>query len=156
MVEIKEADRLGLKDVSAQLFENYRQEREWIVNQYIYLEVINLSYLGLTKRIMQDELSDSELMEYLDIPNVPVIQQTILKILKRHIKNDKIHIKLLEYSRFMEDKFKILGLYKLGHLSIYVLKQLGYYDDFQVQYQSLAEYDKELIDMLENALKDME
>lgn len=35
MVEIKEADRLGLKDVSAQLFENYRQEREWIVNQYI-------------------------------------------------------------------------------------------------------------------------
>lgn len=35
MVEIKEADRLGLKDVSAQLFENYRKEREWIVNQYI-------------------------------------------------------------------------------------------------------------------------
>lgn len=35
MVEIKEADRLGLKDVSRQLFENYRQEREWIVGQYI-------------------------------------------------------------------------------------------------------------------------
>lgn len=114
-----------------------------------------MSYLGLTKRIMQDELSDSELMECLDIHNVPVIQQTILKILKRHISNDKIHIKLLEFSGYMEDKFKILGLYKLGHLSIYALKQLGYYDDFQVQYQSLAEYDKELIDMLENALKDM-
>ena len=35
MVEIKEADMLGLKEVSEQLFENYRQEREWIINQYI-------------------------------------------------------------------------------------------------------------------------
>lgn len=35
MVEIKEADRLGFKEVSKQLFENYRQEREWIINQYI-------------------------------------------------------------------------------------------------------------------------
>jgi len=35
LVEIKEADRLGLKEVSEQLFENYRQEREWITNQYI-------------------------------------------------------------------------------------------------------------------------
>lgn len=35
MVEIKEADRLGFKEASEQLFENYRQEREWIVNQYI-------------------------------------------------------------------------------------------------------------------------
>lgn len=35
MVEIKGADKLGLKEVSAQLFENYRQEREWIINQYI-------------------------------------------------------------------------------------------------------------------------
>ena len=35
MVEIKEADRLGLKEVSKQLFENYRQERKWIINEYI-------------------------------------------------------------------------------------------------------------------------
>lgn len=35
MVEIKEAGKLGLKEVSERLFENYRQEREWIVNQYI-------------------------------------------------------------------------------------------------------------------------
>lgn len=35
MVEIKEADRLGLKKISKQLFENYRKEREWIINQYI-------------------------------------------------------------------------------------------------------------------------
>ena len=90
------------------------------------LEVINLSYLSLTKRIMQDDLSEDELMKCLDIPNVPVIQQTILKILKKRINNDKIHTKLLEYSRYMEDRFKILGLCKLGHLSIYALKQLGW------------------------------
>ena len=32
MKEIKIADELGLKDVSAQLWENYRQEREYILN----------------------------------------------------------------------------------------------------------------------------
>lgn len=114
-----------------------------------------MSYLGLTKMIMKSDLSDNELIKYLDIPNVPVIQQTILKIVKKHISNDKVHNKLLEYSGYMENKYKILGLYKLGHLSIYALKQLEYYDDFQLQYQKLTEYDKELVDMLEIALKDI-
>ena len=35
MVEIKDADQLGLKEISSELFENYRQEREWIINEYI-------------------------------------------------------------------------------------------------------------------------
>jgi hypothetical protein len=35
LVEIKEADKMGLKNVAEQLFESYRQERGWIVNQYI-------------------------------------------------------------------------------------------------------------------------
>lgn len=34
MVEIKEADRLGLKDISQQLFENYRAERADIIARY--------------------------------------------------------------------------------------------------------------------------
>lgn len=114
-----------------------------------------MSYLGLTKQILQDGLSEDRLIECLDIPNIPVIQQTILKIIKKGINNDKVHIKLLEYSKYMEGRFKILGLCKLGHLSIYALKQLGYYDDFKVQYQSLSKYDKELVDMLETALKDI-
>lgn len=33
--QVMEADKLGLKEVSERLFENYRQEREWIANQYI-------------------------------------------------------------------------------------------------------------------------
>ena len=37
MVEIKEADKLGLKNVSAQLFENYREEREYIINEFMLL-----------------------------------------------------------------------------------------------------------------------
>ena len=35
MVEIKEAEKIGAKDAAKQLFENYRGEREWIVNNYI-------------------------------------------------------------------------------------------------------------------------
>ena len=35
MVEIKDADRMGLKEISERLFENYRKEREWIINTYI-------------------------------------------------------------------------------------------------------------------------
>lgn len=34
-VEIKEADKLGLKEVPEQSFENCRQERGSIINQYI-------------------------------------------------------------------------------------------------------------------------
>lgn len=115
-----------------------------------------MSYLGLAKQILQDNLPEDKLIECLEIPNIPVIQQTILKIIKKNINNDKVHIKLLEYSKYMEDRFKILGLCKLGHLSIYALKQLGYYNDFKVRYQSLSKFDKELVDMLEKALKDME
>lgn len=32
--EIKIADELGLREVSAQLWENYRQEREYILNLF--------------------------------------------------------------------------------------------------------------------------
>ena len=35
LVEIKEADELGFKNVADQLFQNYLKEKEWIVGQYI-------------------------------------------------------------------------------------------------------------------------
>ncbi|NFO86383.1 hypothetical protein FDC58_10260 [Clostridium botulinum] len=35
MVEIKEVEKIGSKEAVEQLFENYRGEREWIVNKYI-------------------------------------------------------------------------------------------------------------------------
>ena len=115
-----------------------------------------MSYLGLTKQILQDGLPEDKLIECFDIPNIPVIQQAILKIIKKDINNDKVHIKLLECNKYMENRFKILGPCRLGHLSIYALKKLGYHDDFKVRYQGLSKYDKELVDMLETALKDIE
>lgn len=111
--------------------------------------------MSLTKRIIQENFSKEELIEYLSTPNIPVIQQTILKIVKQHMEDELIRIKLLEYSEYMADRFKILGPCKLGHLSIYALKQLGYDNDFQIKYKKLAEYDKELLGMLEKALKDI-
>lgn len=111
------------------------------------------SYLGLTKQILEDNLSEDQLIDCLDIPNIPVLQKTILKIIEKNMNNDKVHIKLLEYSKCMDNQFKISALCKLGHLSIYALKRLGYHDDFEIQYQSLPEYDKEEVDKLETALK---
>ncbi len=35
LVEIKEADKLGLKEISQQLFENYRAERTEIIVRYL-------------------------------------------------------------------------------------------------------------------------
>lgn len=108
-----------------------------------------MSYLTLTKRIMQDELTNEELIECLNIPNVPVIQQTILKLIEKRIQNSNVRIKLLEYSKYMDIRFKILGLCKLGHLAIYALKRLDYIEDFQKLYEELPDEDKEQITILE-------
>lgn len=110
-----------------------------------------MSYLTLTKRIMQDELTNEELIECLNIPNVPVLQQTILKLIEKRIQNSNVRIKLLEYSTYMDIRFKILGLCKLGHLAIYALKRLNYIKDFQKIYEELPDEDKEQIAILEKA-----
>ena len=110
-----------------------------------------MSYLALTKRIMQDELTNEELIECLNIPNIPVIHQTILKLLDKKFRNPNVHTKLLEYSKYMDMRFKILGLCKIGHLAIYTLKKLEYIEDFQKLYEGLSDEDKEQIAVLEKA-----
>lgn len=111
-----------------------------------------MSYLGLTKRIINDELSERELMDCLDIPNAPVIQHTILKVVQHNIRNEKVRQKLIEFSEFMDMRFKILGLCKIGHLAIYALKKLEYFKEYQELYTKLETEDKDLVDMLDQAL----
>ena len=101
---------------------------------------------------MQDELTNEELIECLDIPNVPVLQQTILKIIEKKVQNTNVHIKLLEYSKYMDIRFKILGLCKIGHLAIFALKKLEYIEDFKKIYEKLSDEDREQIAILEKAL----
>lgn len=101
---------------------------------------------------MNDELSNEELIENLETPNVIVLQQVMLKLVQHDIKSEFICQKLVEYSNFMDTKFKILGLCKIGHLAIYSLKKLGYMKEYQDIYEGLKEQDKELVDMIEKAL----
>lgn len=111
-----------------------------------------MSYLSLTKRVMQDELTNEELIECLNIPNVSVLQQTILKLMEKKVQDSNVRIKLLEYSKYMDNRFKILGLCKIGHLAIYALKRLEYIEDFQSLFEKLSDEDKEQIVILEKAL----
>ena len=110
-----------------------------------------MSYLSLTKKIIQNELSEQELVECLSIPNVPVIQQTILKLIEKKVHDPKVHVKLLEYSNYMDIRFKVLGLCRIGHLAIYALKELDYTEDFQEIYKNLPSDDKEQVLVLEKA-----
>ena len=103
-----------------------------------------MCYLTLTKRIMRDELTNEELIECLSIPNVPVLQQAILKLIEKKIQNSNVRIKLLKYSKYMDIRFKILGLCTIGHLAIYALKRLEYIEDFQKIYDEIA---KQLFDI---------
>lgn len=112
----------------------------------------DVGYLSLTKKIMQDELTNEELINCLDMPNVPLIQQTILKLIEKKICASNISIKLLEYSKCMDKKFKILGLCRIGHLAIYALKKLGYLEEFKELYVKLSDEDKEQIEILEKTL----
>lgn len=100
---------------------------------------------------MQDELTNEELVECLNIPNVPVLQQTILKLIEKGVKNSNVHIKLLKYSKYMDIRFKMLGLCKIGHLAIYALKRFEYIEDFQKIYEELSNEDKEQVAILEKA-----
>ncbi len=110
-----------------------------------------MCYLTLTKRIMRDELTNEELIECLSIPNVPVLQQAILKLIEKKIQNSNVRIKLLKYSKYMDIRFKILGLCTIGHLAIYALKRLEYIEDFQKIYDELPDEDKEQVVILEKA-----
>lgn len=98
---------------------------------------------------MQDELTNEELIDCLNIHNVPVLQQTILKIIEKKICDSNVLIKLIEYSKCMDIRFKVLGLCRIGHLAIYALKRLNYMEEFQTIYQKLSDEDKEQITMLE-------
>jgi hypothetical protein len=100
---------------------------------------------------MQEELTEKELIECLEIPNVPVIQHTMLKLIKNNIKSDYIRDKLIQYEKFMDIQFKILGFCKIGHLAIYTLKELGYTREFQMAYDKLEKEDKEIINILEKS-----
>ncbi|NFI55033.1 hypothetical protein FDA48_01320 [Clostridium botulinum] len=111
-----------------------------------------MSYLSLAKRIMNDELSDEELIKNLETPNVLVLQHVMLKLIKHNITSEFVCQKLIQYSDFMDIRFKILGLCKIGHLAIYSLKKLGYIKEYQDIYSRLEKQDQELVDMLEKAL----
>ena len=100
---------------------------------------------------MRDELTNEELIECLSIPNVPVLQQAILKLIEKKIQNSNVRIKLLKYIKYMYIRFKILGLCTIGHLAIYALKRLEYIEDFQKIYDELPDEDKEQVVILEKA-----
>jgi len=100
---------------------------------------------------MNDELSNEELIENLETPNVIVLQQVLLKLVQHDIKSEFVRQKLVQYSNFMDTRFKILGLCKIGHLAIYSLKKLGYMSEYRDIYEGLEEQDKKLVDMIEKA-----
>lgn len=108
--------------------------------------------LNLANRIRNDELTDQEIVQCLEVNNVVVQQHTILKLISRQIKSEYICNKLLDLSDMLAKEFKILGPCKLGHLAIYALKELGYNKEFQEKYDELTEIEREPIIMLENSL----
>ena len=111
-----------------------------------------MSNLNLTKRILNDELINEELIECLEVKNVVVLQHTILKLISRQIKNDYILLKLLEFSSMLDIEYKILGPCKLGHLATYALEKLGYNEEFKKLYDELDDIEREPIIMLKNSL----
>lgn len=57
---------------------------------------------------MNDELSNEELIENLETPNVIVLQQVLLKLVQHDIKSEFVRQKLVQFSNFMDTRFKIL------------------------------------------------
>lgn len=71
--------------------------------------------------------------------------------MKKNIKSDYVCSKLIDYSTYMENQFKVLGTTKIAHLAIYTLKKLNYIREYEEIYNNLSNEDKEIVNMLEKA-----
>lgn len=80
-----------------------------------------------------------------------MFRHTILNLIEKGVQYSNVSTKFLEYSKYMDFRFKMTGLSKIGHLAIYALKRFEYIEDFQKIYEELSNEDKEQVAILEKA-----
>ena len=98
--------------------------------------------MRIIDRLKNNEFSVDELLKCLDSPNPIVLYETVTCIVNNHITDKIIIEKLLQLSEFLNDKDRMLGYYKLGHVAMGALLKLGF-DEKVVFKDNLDNFEKE-------------
>ncbi|HEY9062699.1 MAG TPA: hypothetical protein VIO64_19710 [Pseudobacteroides sp.] len=107
--------------------------------------------LSLIKDIQQDKLSKEELIKCLDIPHNYVLSNTILKIVRKGIKEDEVIEKLAKLKIYMKKENKLFGIETVGHLAVAALFALNSEKSIKKYIEimsELSECDKECIESI--------
>lgn len=98
--------------------------------------------MSIIDRLKNNEFSGEELLKCLDSPNPIVLYETITCIVKNHITDKIIIEKLFQLSELLNDQYKMLGYYKLGHVAMGALLKLGF-DEKVIFKDDLDSFEKE-------------
>ncbi|MBD7912477.1 MULTISPECIES: hypothetical protein [Clostridium] len=99
----------------------------------------------IIKKIQEGEYVNEQLQEFLEINNVFVLSNTMKEIVKLQYKTDSIIKRLIEISDYRESSHVLIGVYTIGHLAIATLLKLGFNEEDLDCYNSLDEYEKNIV-----------
>lgn len=110
---------------------------------------MELKPLSLSKEIREGKLSDSEIIQCLDIPHNQVLVSAISQIVSRKLCNEEVILKLAEISKFRDPKVnKLFGVDTIGHYSIAALRAINTIESnkkYEESISELDEWDKEIV-----------
>lgn len=106
---------------------------------------MRMSNNKIIKKIQAGLYVNEELQEFLEINNVFVLSNTMKEIVKLQYKTDGIINRLIEISQYREKKHILVGVYTIGHLAIATLLKLGLKKEELECYNTLDEYEKNII-----------
>ena len=99
--------------------------------------------MNIKKKIDNGEFTNRELVEWLDSNNPTILYSLITTIVNKGIKDTAITDKLLSLSNKLDNENKVLGYYKIGHLTMSALLKLGIDSDV-VFARDLDSFEKEI------------
>lgn len=99
--------------------------------------------MNIISRLKNNELTGDELLKLLDSSNPIILYETISCIVNNHVTDKVIIDKLIQLSKLLDDKYKMLGYYKLGHVAMGALLKLGF-DERIVFKSDLDNFEKEM------------
>lgn len=100
--------------------------------------------MNINDKLQNNEFSKDELLKCLDSSNPIVLYKTITCIVNNHITDKIITDKLFQLSKLLNDKYQMLGYYKLGHIAMGALLKLGF-DENVVFKDDLDSFEKETV-----------
>lgn len=100
--------------------------------------------MNVKEKIKKRNYSVTELVEWLDLKNPTILYLVFNEIATRHITDSIVVNKLYSLASKLDNQHKMLGYYKIGHISMSVLLSLGIKEK-NIFNDSISDFDKETV-----------